>query len=141
MSLRFDTNTSQQSPEQVLRRLWGLGFEVSDDELYTAPAAMAAYLRARRQNWYALVDPGLDERFAPFASSKPDAVVVADAGERLDYARLTHAFRCLMEGAELIAIGDNRYFRRAGDEQRCAVPGLTLATDVAAALAAYLPPG
>ena len=219
MSLRFVTNTSQQSPKQVLQRLRGLGFEVSNDELFTAPSAITAYLRDRKQTCYPLVHPSLDELFAPFASSKPDTVVVADAGERFDYAHLNHAFRCLMEGAELIAIGDNRYFRRAGelmldagpfihalayaadrqpvvigkpsatffqvvvnsvgcrpgealmigddvdadvegalraglqgclvqtgkyragDEKRCELPGLILATDVAAALEAHLPPG
>lgn len=114
IAVRFVTNTSQKSPQQVKQQLDDLGFAVAPDQLYTAPTAITSYLKASGMSCYALVHPNLDEEFRPFMSPTPDAVVVADAGDRFDYARLNQAFQHLMEGAQLIAIGDNKYFRKDG---------------------------
>jgi phospholysine phosphohistidine inorganic pyrophosphate phosphatase len=43
---------------------------------------------------------------------RPDHVLVGDLGEGFAYDRLNAAFRCLMDGAELIALQKNRYWRR-----------------------------
>ncbi|MBQ0753021.1 MAG: HAD-IIA family hydrolase [Gammaproteobacteria bacterium] len=43
-----------------------------------------------------------------------NAVVIGDAGDAIHYENLDAAFQLLMAGAELIAIGDNRYFK--GDD-------------------------
>jgi HAD superfamily hydrolase (TIGR01458 family) len=43
-----------------------------------------------------------------------DAVVVGDLGERFSYAVLNQAFRRLMDGAELVALQKNRYWRTPG---------------------------
>ncbi len=111
--LRFVTNTSRQSPQQVKQYLDDLGFNVKQEQLFTAPAAVVAYLENRHMTCYALVHPNLDVLFEPFQSTAPDAVVVADAGERFDYMHMNQAFQHLMAGAQLIAIGDNRYFKKA----------------------------
>lgn len=113
--LRFVTNTSQQSPQQVKYQLDDLGFTVDENQLYTAPAAVVAYLKDRNMTCHALVHPNLDRLFEPFRSPTPDAVVVADAGERFDYPNMNRAFQHLMAGAQLIAIGDNRYFKKKGE--------------------------
>lgn len=112
VSVRFVTNTSQQSPAQVKQQLDDLGFSVAQDQLYTAPAAVAAFLSDHAMTCHALVHPNLDPVFEPFESIAPDAVVVADAGERFNYANMNRAFQYLMQGAKLIAIGDNRYFKQ-----------------------------
>jgi HAD superfamily hydrolase (TIGR01458 family) len=41
-----------------------------------------------------------------------DAVVLGDVGDRFDAQLLNHAFRLMMDGAELIALQHNRYWRR-----------------------------
>lgn len=115
LALRFVTNTSRQTSEQLLQRLNGMGLEVRREELFTAAGAVLAYLQRHGYTAYPLVHPNLDEEFAPYTSTSPDVVVVADAGERFDYAHLNRAFSHLMTGAELIAIGDNRYFRSDGE--------------------------
>jgi HAD superfamily hydrolase (TIGR01458 family) len=38
-------------------------------------------------------------------------VIVGDLGERFDYAALNRAFRLLMDGAELVALQKNRFWR------------------------------
>lgn len=113
--LRFVTNTSRLSPQQVKQQLDDLGFIVEQDQLYTAPAAVISYLKEKDMTCYALVHPNLDESFQPFYCDTPDAVVVADAGDRFDYFHMNQAFQYLMRGACLIAIGDNRYFKKDGE--------------------------
>ncbi len=114
LALRFITNSSRQSAARLLAHLQGLGFAIRPEQLFTAAGATLTYLRAHQLKVYALVHPALDAEFAPLVGDPPDAVVIGDAAERFDYARLNRAFQYLMAGAELIALGDNRYFRSQG---------------------------
>ena len=43
-------------------------------------------------------------------STAVDYVIIGDAGDRITYASMNHAFRCLMEGADLIALEKDRYW-------------------------------
>ncbi len=43
----------------------------------------------------------------------PQAVIIGDLGERFDYDVLNRAFRHVMNGAELVALQRNRYWKRA----------------------------
>ena len=109
LTLRFVTNTSRKSRDQVLDMLSGLGFDIQAQELFTAPLAAASYLQSENLSPLLLVADSVREDFP--ASREPfDAVVLADGPEHLDYAHLDHAFRLLVDGAPLLAIGDNRYF-------------------------------
>ena len=55
--------------------------------------------------------PDLLPEFEEFSTAEPNAVVLGDAGGALTYDGLNRAFRLLMEGGPLIAMGRNRYFR------------------------------
>ena len=46
----------------------------------------------------------------PIDDAAPDYVVVGDYGERFDFHALNHAFRLLMDGAELIALQKGLYW-------------------------------
>lgn len=108
---RFLTNTSRKPSRAVLDELRQLGFEVNEEEVLTAPAAVARYVKARKLKAWLLVHPDIEEEFEPASFSDADAVVVCDAGERFDYRRLDQAFGLLMAGAPLLAVGMNRYFK------------------------------
>ncbi|MEJ2061412.1 MAG: TIGR01458 family HAD-type hydrolase, partial [Gammaproteobacteria bacterium] len=71
------------------------------------------YLQAHHLCPYLLVHPALESEFADMPGAAPDAVVLGDAGHDFTYERLNQAFRLLMAGAPLLAMGDNRYFREA----------------------------
>jgi len=60
------------------------------------------------------VHPDLLPEFEEFSTAEPNAVVLGDAGGALTYDGLNRAFRLLMEGGPLIAMGRNRYFREGG---------------------------
>jgi phospholysine phosphohistidine inorganic pyrophosphate phosphatase len=117
-ALRLMTNTTSRSRREVLEHLVEIGFEVALDEVLT-PAAMA--VRHCRERGYRSVELLVSERLledlAPLQRSGPareaDAVILGDLGSSFNADVLNGAFRLLMDGAELIALQHNRYWRRA----------------------------
>jgi HAD superfamily hydrolase (TIGR01458 family) len=115
-ALRFVTNTTGQSRARTLAKLSRLGFGVSDAELITPAGLALRYCRSRGYRRVALVMndevkrdfAGLDETF-----DGAQAVIVGDLGPAFGYDVLNQAFRCVMDGAELIALQKNRYWLRA----------------------------
>ncbi len=113
LGVRFVTNTSRTTRRTLLGRLREMGFAVEEAEIFTAPLAARAYIETRGWRPFLLVHPDLEQEFADLDTHRPDTVVVGDAAEDFSYANLNLAFRLLMKGAPLIAIGTNRYFREA----------------------------
>lgn len=111
LAVRFVTNVTRRPFEEILESLRALGFDMSADELLTAPRAARRYLEAHDLHPYLLVHPALEREFADLARAPPDAVLLGDAEKRFRYENLNRAFRLLMDGAPLLAMGDNRYFR------------------------------
>jgi HAD superfamily hydrolase (TIGR01458 family) len=111
--LRYVTNTTRKPRRAVREHLSSLGFEVEEAEIFT-PARAAAGLIGDR-SCFPLVDESLleDLEGITLTENRPDYVLVGDLGEGFTYPRLNAAFRCLMDGAELIALQRNRYWRRA----------------------------
>lgn len=112
--LRFLTNTSRKTSAAVCEELQRLGFDVAPEQVFTAPGAIRRYLEQHRLSPYLLIHERLEPEFAGLCQGEPDAVVLGDAGERLDYAHLDEAFRLLRDGAPLLAVGTNRYFQQQG---------------------------
>lgn len=116
--MRLVTNTTSRSRRQVCEHLQQLGFGVAVEEVLT-PAAMAvAYCDEREYGSVELiVSDGLREDLAqlgaPRGGETVDAVILGDVGKKFDAELLNWAFRLIMDGAELVALQHNRYWRRA----------------------------
>jgi phospholysine phosphohistidine inorganic pyrophosphate phosphatase len=116
--LRLMTNTTSRSRRAVREHLLEMGFDVSLEEVLT-PAAMAE--RHCREREYGsvtvLVSEALREDLAALESATPgahtDAIVLGDLGDGFTPEVLNGVFRALMDGAELVALQHNRYWRRA----------------------------
>lgn len=109
--MRFVTNTSRSTRASIVARLQGMGFHITSEEVFTAPLAAKAYCRSRGFHPYLLIHDELRPDFSDLTGEKPDAVLVADAAEGFSYQNMNRAFRLLMDGARLIAVAKNRYFR------------------------------
>jgi HAD superfamily hydrolase (TIGR01458 family) len=116
--IRLVTNTTSKSRREIVEHLQRLGFDVEESEVLT-PAALA--VRHCRQHEYRsvklLVEEALREDLAELeeaaASGEVDAIVLGDLGDEFTADVLNEAFRLLMDGAELVALQHNRYWRRA----------------------------
>ncbi len=113
--LRFVTNTATKSRSDILNKLNSLGIDARPDELFTAPDAAIAFVKAQGLSPYALVHSSIKAEFDALTTGTPDCVVLGDARDDLSYANLNRAFRLVHQGCPLVAIGDNRYFAEKGE--------------------------
>ncbi len=111
--IRFATNTTRRAPCTIISRLAKMGFMINENELFTALEAAKEIVKSKGGTAYGLLTQDAADYFAPYLSSKErvDFVVVGDAAENFNYARMNRAFRYLQEGAKLIAAAKNRYFK------------------------------
>ncbi|KAM6067615.1 phospholysine phosphohistidine inorganic pyrophosphate phosphatase isoform 1-T1 [Chlamydotis macqueenii] len=113
LKLRFCTNETQATREQFVKKLQGLGFDISVAEV-TAPAPAACrVLKERNLRPHLLVHNDLVPEFAEIDKTNPNCVVIGDAAENFSYANLNEAFRLLigMEKPVLISLGRGRYYK------------------------------
>jgi HAD superfamily hydrolase (TIGR01458 family) len=108
---RYLTNTTRSTRRAILDRLSRMGLSIPPDSLYTAPLAARRYVESHGLRPYLLIHPNLKAEFAEFGEGPYNAVLVGDGGEAFTYDRLNRAFRLLLEGAPLLAMGNNRYFK------------------------------
>ncbi|MEU5209173.1 HAD-IIA family hydrolase [Streptomyces sp. NPDC020742] len=129
LPLALVTNTTSRTRAAIAARLADEGFPVGPDDILTAPAVTAAYLREHHPGARCLLISSGDvaddlaevEIVAAgtrgeVAGAAPEAevVVFGGAGEEFGYAALNAAFRCLQRGAPLVAMHRNLYWRTAG---------------------------
>jgi HAD superfamily hydrolase (TIGR01458 family) len=114
LGLRFVTNTTARSHRQTLERLGRLGFGVEAEELVT-PAVLARRRCSERghQRVALIMNEQVKEDFEGLseADDEVDAVIMGDLGEAFGFEILNRAFRLVMDGAELIALQKNRFWR------------------------------
>ncbi len=111
---RFTTNTTRRPRAALAERLRDMGIEARPWEILSAPAAAADWLRARgSRRVQLLVAQATWEDLAGFeiVDRDPEVVVVGDLGEDWTFPLFDQAFRHLMDGAELLALQRNRYWR------------------------------
>jgi phospholysine phosphohistidine inorganic pyrophosphate phosphatase len=119
---RLVTNTTSRSRRMLVERLAGYGLEASPEEIITATLAGVELIRAGGYGRIAPFVPagaledmaGLDLRggTSGLPAGPADVVVLGDLGEGWTYALLQEAFDHLMEGAALLALSRDRYFRQ-----------------------------
>ena len=111
--LRFLTNTTAKTPKMLHEQMQALGFDIYENEIFNATYACLLYLRAQSDvRCHFMVDDAVKAFFEeiPTDDNAPDFVVVGDYGEGFDFHALNHAFRLLMDGAELIALQKGLYW-------------------------------
>jgi HAD superfamily hydrolase (TIGR01458 family) len=112
---RYLTNTTRLPRRGIAELLGRMGFAIDEEEIFTAPLAAKGWLESRGIRRVALYVPeAACEDFAGLeaVTEAPEAIVVGDLGEGWTFGRLNQAFRHLLDGAVLVALQKNRYWRR-----------------------------
>ncbi|KAJ8794049.1 hypothetical protein J1605_003459 [Eschrichtius robustus] len=113
LKVRFCTNESQKSREDLVGMLRRLGFDISEGEV-TAPApATCLILKERGLRPHLLIHDGVRSEFDQIDTSNPNCVVIADAREGFSYQNMNKAFQVLMEleNPVLLSLGKGRYYK------------------------------
>jgi len=116
LGVRLLTNIDSRPAAEVARELAVQGLPVRPEEIFTPLTALQAFLEVRPEacchfllSDLLLAELGDRESVAEGA----DFVVVGHFFESFTYERLNRAFRLLMDGAQLVALQNGRYFVRA----------------------------
>lgn len=139
---RCISNTTRRSRRSIAGRLGAMGLAIPESHIFTPAVAAAALLAGRALSRCMLLVCEDTVRDFEAAGIEPvmdrvDAVVVGDAGNRMTYEALNACFRCILEGAPLIALEKDRYWRDADGLSLSAGPfvaALEYATGTAAEL-------
>lgn len=113
LPMRFVTNTTRSTKQALCARLTRIGLPIAVGEIFSPSGAACAWLEAHACTPHLLVHPALREEFSDVSvgDASARAVVVGDAADGFSYGALNAAFRALMDGAEFIALAENRYFK------------------------------
>jgi len=109
--IRFLTNTTQKTSAQVVAKLQEMGFDISADEVITALDVTKMFLEKEKSSAEFLLTDDAKAFFNELREYPKKYVVVGDAQKNFSYANLNRAFRQLQDGAALLAIAKNRYFK------------------------------
>ncbi|TMC18089.1 MAG: TIGR01458 family HAD-type hydrolase [Chloroflexi bacterium] len=111
----FVTNTTTLARTTLAQRLQGIGLPITEERLITAPVATANYIRQHfpgKRCWLLTKgDTAADFAGIELVESEADLVVIGGAEELLTYEAMNAAFRMLMNGAVLLAMHTNLYWR------------------------------
>lgn len=116
VGVRFLTNTTSRTRDEITEGLRQGGFEVGSDEVITATSAAADHLRRHHPGRRCLflnsgdVDAdlaGIDLVAVDTEPTEVDVVLVGGAGPEFSYESVNRAAACLLGGAALVAIHRN----------------------------------
>ena len=113
---RLITNTTTKTRSDLARTLRDAGFDVRDDELVTAVVATAEYLRTNHAGASCFLlsdgDARDDLEGIPLVDvDVAEVIVLGGASEDFTYPTMNRIFRRLMDGATLVGMHRNLYWR------------------------------
>ncbi len=108
--VRFLSNTSRIPPTGLLHKLHTMGFEVEEEELFTALSAAKLFLQNESSKAYVIATDEAKEYFEDL-EGELRYVLVCDAYTNFTYQALNQGFRHLEKGAGFLATNVNRYFK------------------------------
>ena len=136
------TNTTSRTRAWMASTLSAAGFPVGIDDFFTAPAITAAYLALHHPGARCLLlnSGDIAEDLAGVTiladdEAQADVVILGGAGPEFSYAALNRVFGCLLDGARLVAMSRNLYWRTDSGLQLdtgAFLPGLERASGVEA---------
>ncbi len=112
---RLITNTTTHTRRDLAVTLCEAGILVEPEEIVTAVAATASYLRSHHPGARVLLlsdgDAAEDLEDVLLVDERPDVVVLGGACDDFTYPAMNLVFRMLMEGATLVGMHRNLYWR------------------------------
>jgi len=114
LPVRFVTNTTKRSLDEVAAGIARLGLPIAREQIVTAPRAALAWLRDRGlPRCRLVVSETLLAEFAevPRDDETPEVVVLGDPGDIWTHELLQELFEQIMAGADLVALHKGRYWQ------------------------------
>ena len=113
---RFISNATPSCRKSAYKKLLDYGFTIKEEDIFSAPVATARYIkRTGKKRCFLLTTGDVSKDFRKegltLTEKNPDYVVVGDAGKDFTFDSMNKAFNLLLDGADLIAMEKDRYWR------------------------------
>jgi HAD superfamily hydrolase (TIGR01458 family) len=114
--IRFVSNSTRRCRGSVAMRLKGLGYDIPSNSIFTPSLRAIEYMKkSERERCFLLTagDVFRDFEDAKIRTSEEDVdyVVVGDAGNGFTFERLNQALRLILDGADILALEMDRYWK------------------------------
>jgi HAD superfamily hydrolase (TIGR01458 family) len=119
--IRFTTNTTTKTAEQLRLQLQHCGFELEASELFSPPQVARSMLfdlqgqyKRPLRLWPVVAEAVLSE-FSDFITDtlQPDVVLLGDIGDGWNWPLINRVFATLQAGAQLMTLHRNRFWQTA----------------------------
>jgi HAD superfamily hydrolase (TIGR01458 family) len=115
-SIRFVSNSTRRCRGSVAMRLKGLGYDIPANSIFTPSLRAIEFMKNTERDRCFLLTAG--DVFRDFEDAKirvseedVDYVVVGDAGNGFTFERLNQALRLILDGADILALEMDRYWK------------------------------
>ena len=114
---RFVSNSTRRCRESVAERLAGLGYDIPARLIFTPPLAAIEHMKRRgKEGGYLLATGDVQRDFLQagirIVEEGADYVIVGDAAEGFTYEKLNCALGLLLDGADMLALEMDRYWKQ-----------------------------
>ena len=114
---RFVSNSTRRCRQSVAERLAGLGYDIPPRLIFTPPLAAIEHMkRMGKKNCYLLSTKDVQRDFLQaelsIVDSEADYVIVGDAAEGFTYEKLNSALGLIIDGADILALEMDRYWKQ-----------------------------
>jgi len=109
----FITNTTSISLKGIHQKLISLGFNVDEEEIFSAPKAAVNFLRKQNNpKCFFVLNDDLKEEFAEFGTDEfsPEYIVAGDIGNLWNSEVLNKVFKMILNGSKLLALHKGKYW-------------------------------
>ena len=116
-SYRFVSNSTRRCRASVAERLAGLGYDIPARLIFTPPLAAIEHMKRRgKERGYLLTTIDVQRDFLQagirIVEDGADYVIVGDAAEGFTYENLNCALGLLLDGADVLALEMDRYWKQ-----------------------------
>jgi HAD superfamily hydrolase (TIGR01458 family) len=114
--IRFVSNSTRRCRGSVAMRLKGLGYDIPANRIFTPSLRAIEFMKNTERDRCFILTAG--DVFRDFEDAKirlseedVDYVVVGDAGNGFTFERLNQALRLILDGADILALEMDRYWK------------------------------
>ncbi|KAG8172690.1 hypothetical protein JTE90_021215 [Oedothorax gibbosus] len=117
IAVRFKTNDSRRTPEELVKKLQTLGFNITEEEIFSPIPVVINTLLTLGLRPYLMVHQDIRAAFEKIDQSSPNCVVIGDLGGNISSEVFNKAYQVLTSSPSpvLVKLGNEKYYKEKNE--------------------------
>ncbi|KAG8176965.1 hypothetical protein JTE90_010235 [Oedothorax gibbosus] len=117
IAVRFITNDSRRTPEELVKKLQTLGFNITEEEIFSPIPVVINTLLTLGLRPYLMVHQDIRAAFEKIDQSSPNCVVIGDLGGNISSEVFNKAYQVLTSSPSpvLVKLGNEKYYKEKNE--------------------------